>query len=113
METTAERVAKNDAAFRQANERIERAAREFGIERVPFICECADPACTEVIRLSLEEYERVRGDSRLFLNAVGHEASSHGYARLVSTGDRYEVVEKIGEAGEIAEQLDPRTELSR
>jgi hypothetical protein len=111
--TMAERVAKNDAAFRQANERIQRAARDFGIEHVPFICECADPSCTEVVRLSLDEYERVRADSRLFLNAVGHEASAHGYARVVSGDDRYVVVEKVGEAGEIAEQLDPRTELTR
>ena len=113
MDSTAERIAKNEAAFRRANERIERAARNAQIEQVPFICECGETACIEIVRLSLDEYESVRADSRLFLNAVGHEVNAAGYSRVVSTGDGYVVAEKLGEAAEVVEQLDPRSEVTR
>jgi hypothetical protein len=112
VDRTAERIGKNDAAFRNANERIQRAARDAQIELVPFICECADLGCTEIVRLSLDDYERIRADSRLFLNAVGHEVNAAGYARVVSGGDGYVVEEKLGEAAEVVEQLDPRTEVT-
>jgi hypothetical protein len=79
---------------------------------VPFICECADPACTELVRLSLAEYEAVRADSRHFLNAPGHEVNADGYGRVVSNQDGYVVVEKLGEAAKIVEQLDPREEVA-
>jgi len=113
LDKTAERIGKNDATFRDANERIQRAARDIGVEPVPFICECADPACTELVRLGLDEYEDVRADSRHFLNAPGHEVNAEGYARLVSQHDGYVVVEKLGDAAKIAEELDPREEVAR
>src|SRR5205823_14851784 len=46
----AERIARNDATFRQANEEIERAAEPLGIEPIPFLCECADERCTEIVK---------------------------------------------------------------
>jgi len=39
---------------------------------IPFICECADPACREIIRLNQDEYEAVRAESRHFFNVPGH-----------------------------------------
>src|SRR3954453_11540067 len=72
-----ERVALNDDAFRKANDRIGTAARDVEVaELVPFLCECADPACTMVIQLSLDEYERVRRHSRWFLCVQGHETAA-------------------------------------
>jgi hypothetical protein len=73
---TAERIARNDSAFREANEQIGAKAREHHTaadQPVPFICECADPSCTSILQLTLVEYEDVRGDSRQFMNALGHE----------------------------------------
>ena len=50
-----ERIARNQATFREANERIGAAAGVYDVATpVPFICECADPACTEVVRLELD-----------------------------------------------------------
>ena len=41
------------------------AAERIGIPgRLPFICECADRACMEIIRLSIDEYEEVRADGK-------------------------------------------------
>ena len=80
---------------------------------MPFICECADPACTELVRLTFAEYEDVRADSRHFVNAPGHEVNADGYGRVVSRHDGYVVVEKLGAAAKIVEQLDPRGEVAK
>lgn len=104
---SAERIARNDAIFRNANEGISEAAEAVEMEdRVPFICECADPACREIVQLSMQEYREIREDPRLFLNVPGHEASAQGWAQVVEKHDRYVVVLKVGPAGEVAEQLE-------
>lgn len=113
MDTTAERVAKNDAAFRTANEQIEQRAAEAAMETVPFICECADESCTAIVRLALGEYEQIRANGRWFLVLPGHEAND-SHAEAVRRDDRYVVVEKTGEAAALVEQLHPRDpEISR
>ena len=108
FESVAERVALNDATFREANEKIVATAEEAGVDPVPFICECADPGCTEIIRLGLEEYERIRAEATHFLNVPGHDESAVGYARVVERHGGYVVVEKIGEAAQIVQRLDQR-----
>jgi hypothetical protein len=106
---TAERVARNDAAFREANEQISERAAAYGVDGLlPFICECAEESCTEIVRLTAGEYERVRADGALFLNAHGHVAAAQQHARVVEEHERYVIVEKIGRAGEIVRELDPR-----
>jgi hypothetical protein len=107
-EVTAARVAENDARFRELNERIRAAAARVEMERIPFICECADLDCSMILRVSAAEYEAIRASGRRFLNAPGHEAAAAGWAIVVGEGDGYVVVEKVGEAGEITEALDPR-----
>jgi hypothetical protein len=113
VDPMAERVARNDAAFREANEEIGDRAAPADVELVPFICECADPRCTEIVRLSLDDYERIRADSRHFLNLPGHERSAAGFAQVIGRGDGYVVIEKQGEAGEIVEELDARGTLKK
>lgn len=113
-----ERIARNDAIFREANEGISDAAeqhvenRQDGV-RVPFICECADPNCREIVRVTLEQYREVRSDPRLFLNVRGHQASAQGWAAAVAAQDGYVVVEKLGAAGDIAEELEGEDLLPR
>jgi hypothetical protein len=110
-EMSAERVARNDAAFRVANEEIQAAAAEWNMDGLlPAICECADPHCVTIVRLTPRQYEAVRSDPRWFINAPGHQVNAQGWAHVISENDRYVVVEKIGKAGEIVEELDPRHE---
>jgi hypothetical protein len=105
-----ERIAENDARFRAANERIGAAADAYDVDMaIPFICECADPTCTKLVRLSLEEYEEVRADPRHFLSLPGHETAAQGAAVVVAERDSYVIVEKTGHAGEVAEDLDERS----
>ncbi len=111
-DTMAERVARNDAAFREANERIAAFAASIDAveRRLPFLCECADPACTTVVQLSPDEYDGVRSSSIRFINAPGHSRNGEGWARVVEERDGYTVVEKIGEAAELVAELDPRAQ---
>jgi hypothetical protein len=108
-QTTAERVARNDAIFRDANEGIRNAAHQYAVaEAVPFICECAAATCTEIVRLQLREYEAVRASPTCFINAPGHHSADQGWAEVVEHRDGYDLVRKIGRAASMAEALDPR-----
>lgn len=108
-EVSAERVARNDAAFRVANEEIRAKAAEWNLDGLlPALCECADPHCTTVVRVTARQYEAVRSDPRWFLTAPGHEVNDQGWGHVITENDRFVVVEKIGKAGELAAELDPR-----
>jgi hypothetical protein len=99
------RIAENQATFRRANEQIEAAATKLGIDgRVPFICECPDETCTEIVLLERSAYEEVRRHARRFFTAPGHERLSvdAGAAEVAGRQDGHVVVDKIGVAGEVA-----------
>ena len=99
-----EREALNEVTFRQANERLRERGQELGVtdEQVPFICECADERCTAIILVTLREYEHVRESRRRFIVAPEHEADDDS-TRILAQMDGHWVVEKIGEAGRVAE----------
>jgi hypothetical protein len=101
-------LARNESLFREVNERIAEAAKR--IQAVPdaeFLCECGRPDCLERMAIPLEEYERVRAHPARFLLLPGHEQLDVD-AVIIST-DSHVVVEKIGEAREVATERDPRT----
>ena len=107
LDLTRKRIGENQSRFRDENERIEATAERLAIPgHVPFICECPDPACTEIVRLTLDEYEDVRSEPRRFFAMPGHQGASLqlGAAIVVADCDSYVVVEKIGVAGEVAEE---------
>lgn len=102
-------MAENEAIFRDANEQIERRARELDFpEAVPFICECGQPECRQLVRLMLDDYEAVRADSKHFFVLPGHDSAAGQSARVVGRHDTYLVLEKTGIAGEVASRRDPR-----
>jgi hypothetical protein len=107
----ARKVALNQSTFRSANERIERAAQSHHFEasqRVPFMCECADPSCREVVMLALADYEALRKHPDRFFLIAGHEEEGETHERILEAERGYVVVEKIGTAGFEAERLNPR-----
>jgi hypothetical protein len=104
----AEKIARNNALFRDANEAIETAAVDQGFEGerpVPFLCECSDRRCATVVLMTRAEYRHVRGNPRWFFHAPGHEEAISGIVQLVERNDRYVVAEKIGHAGRVAGRL--------
>jgi hypothetical protein len=108
-QTTEARKAHNEALFREANESVRAVQADLGLQDgrpMPFICECDDPQCKTIVRLTQADYDAVRVHARRFLVAPGHEEDDNLVARY---GD-YDVVEKSGIAGEIAEATDPRRE---
>jgi hypothetical protein len=110
----ARKLALNQSRFRSANERMERLARSHrfnATQRVPFLCECADPNCREIVMLSLTAYEAIRAHANRFFLAAGHEDPEAAHERILEAEEGYAVVEKIGTAGIEAERLDPRDNL--
>jgi hypothetical protein len=55
----------------------------------------------------MDEYEAVRKEPTWFFVLPGHEDGR--VERIVTSDERYSIVEKIGGAGEEAEELDPRS----
>ena len=110
MTTPAERKAENEGAFREANERLERGARELvgadDPDLVPFLCECPRPSCVQVVLVTLTEYEQVRARPTFGLAAHGHEDLS--IERVITRNDRFVTTEKLGEAGEVHRETYPR-----
>jgi hypothetical protein len=110
MQSREERIARTDSTFRDANEKIATAAAKYElVEKVPFICECATESCTEIVHLSLAEYEEVRSVPTRFFVAPGHLACE-GVVSLLEDREGYIVLEKEGRAGEVATELDPRSD---
>src|SRR5919202_395168 len=106
---TAERLAANEATFRDANERIQERARELEFEPpVPFLCECGDRGCQTIVRMTLEAYEAVRRHETWFLIAPDHEGVATAAGTVVERNDSHLVVEKTGRAGEVAAERDNR-----
>jgi hypothetical protein len=102
----AERLAQNESFFRQVNERIREIAGRHDYVEQEFLCECADPACTERISLTVVEYEKIRSRPARFVLVPGHAAPE--FERVVEEEERHVVIDKVGLAGNIAAELDPR-----
>jgi hypothetical protein len=102
------RIADNEASFRDINERLEEGLRQVRHtpELLQFICECGDRGCESSVRLTFDEYEALRRDSRRFAVVPGHVFLET--ERVVAGNDRYEVVEKVGAAVEVADAADHR-----
>ena len=106
------RLAKNEAIFREVNERVEEVADDFadGDEEdqlIGFVCECARRECTESIEATRAQYEAVRSNRLRFLLLPGHEDDS--VERVVERTERFVVVVKLGEGARVAAERDPRS----
>ena len=108
MTAEEERLARNEATFREANERVNAAANRLELDQlVPFICECGRQECMTIVRVTTEDYERIRAVPTHFLYAAGHEKSIPS-SRWVETLEGAVVVEKFDGPGRIAVETDPR-----
>jgi hypothetical protein len=108
----AERAAMNQLLFGHINERMKDLDSGFtvGVTVGGWVCECADRACAERVRMSGEEYEAIRDQGSRFLVAPSDEHVRPDVERVTEVTDRYWVVEKIGHAGDVAKRLDPRSD---
>jgi hypothetical protein len=103
-----ERYARNEALFREVNERIRTLSEQHrgGGDPVEFTCECANPDCAERVFVRLADYEGIRAHPTRFLVSPGHLDLE--VERVVAEQSQFWVVEKQGDAGATAAELDPR-----
>jgi hypothetical protein len=102
----ARRRARNEAFRRETNELLEREAVGWHERVFDCICECSRAGCMARLTVTTMEYERVRASGDHFVVARGHDDPS--IEVVVESFDGYVVMEKRGEAGEIARSTDPR-----
>lgn len=104
----AQRLARNETRFREINEQLERDLMQLGVDgRQEFVCECGDRDCSEQVPLTLDEYERLRSQSRWFAVVPGHVYPE--VEQVVERHERFELIEKLGATAEIAADADTRS----
>jgi hypothetical protein len=102
-----DRIARNEAIFRDVNEALKRGRWPGDQAAIAFRCECARLGCSRLIDLTPAEYEHVRSNPKWFVVAAGHQAPDSEV--VVETHGDHVLVEKVGEAGLVAEATDPRS----
>jgi hypothetical protein len=103
-----ERIARNEAMFREANERAKAWEERHGLDREVelYFCECAKPDCLEKVSLREADYERVRSDPRRFVIVSGHELPD--VETVIEPHEGWAIIEKAPEVSRTVEGLDPR-----
>jgi hypothetical protein len=110
-EERAARLARNQALYREVNERM-RAINDAFDKLLPlgeWLCECASRDCVERLSLTHDEYEKLRANGIQFA-VVPHE--EHVFAEVedvVERHERYWVVKKLGAAAQLTANADPRS----
>jgi hypothetical protein len=105
-----DRIARNEAIFREVNERVREVSKRASRadERVEFLCECGHENCTESLVLTPAEYEDVRSEAAQFALLPGHEAPD--VESVVATvEDRFVIARKHEDEATIARETDPRS----
>jgi hypothetical protein len=95
-----ERLAANEARFREINESAQPQRKSQGEGR--FVCECADRSCSRWITMTATEYAAVREHPRHFLVLPGHENPE--VENIVERHVGYFVIEKPEEVAHVLEQ---------
>ena len=98
-----ERIARNENAFRDLNERLEANVHRGQTEPdyAGFVCECGDGDCDTTLRVPLKSYESIRQDDGQFIVVPGHELPDT--EDVVNEGDGYSVVRKHSDVAEIVD----------
>jgi hypothetical protein len=106
MDSRDVRAAKNEGLFREVNDRIVEFTDTFAAEGLEIVCECSDSDCIETFLITVTEYASVRAHGTRFAVMSGHEDPA--VERVYDQNERFLIVEKIGEAGDVARDLDRR-----
>ena len=107
-----ERIIRNEALYRELNERVREIEEDMTLRGVvdarpygEYFCECGLEDCMEKIRLSPEEYEQARSDSKRFAILPDHLIAD--VERVLHREERFAIVEKMDGERELA-LSDPR-----
>lgn len=103
IDETQREAARVQCLFRDVNDRIRALV---GTDAPELLCECAKVECLALMKVPLADYERIRAVPTLFFVVPGHVLPTA--ERVTESSDTYAVVEKVGAAGPVAVELDPR-----
>lgn len=97
----AERIAENEARFRDINERLRGDLEGLtgDSEALRFVCECGNARCRDALAIPVGEYQAVRAHPLHFAVAPGHEIPD--VETVIERRDGYFVVEKPTEVADI------------
>ena len=108
MASREERLARNEAAARDINERLEEAHPTEPGRYIRMICECGRDVCDRVVAITPQEYEEIRSDPIQFVVVRDHVIGD--VERVVLETNRFAVVAKReGMPAEVAVQENPRS----
>lgn len=100
MEAREERTARNEALWREVNDRIDEVDETMRVlpndAQLSFHCECGEADCTEMIALTPVEYREARSDVDTFAVFPGHEHPE--LERTIKQNTRYSLVDKLPSA---------------
>ena len=95
--------AKNEAIFRQVNERLREINLNFAVilPLSEWVCECADLTCIERLPIDFDEYDAIRASAARY--AVAPEHVNTRAEHVIERYPNYWVVEKFGEGVETSD----------
>ena len=101
-----ERLALNEVAFRDVNERVAEQVEDVAGTHASFnvLCECSSTGCALRIPITPAEYKSIHADATQFIVVAGH--ANPGIEDIVGETDRYHIVRKRGDAAAVARQAD-------
>jgi hypothetical protein len=102
-----ERAARNEALFREVNERIATAGSGFDATTLRVICECSRTSCAETFDVRVDEYEAIRARGDRFGVLAPHVDPE--IERVIEEKEGFVVVEKLASGAQVARRLDPRS----
>jgi len=106
MSVSLERLARNQALFREVNERLLELSEGFQDgSKQQFVCECSNEDCTLTVTMNHDEYESVRAHSTFFVVSTGHEILE--VEKVIDRQDGWTIVQKVT-ASDYAIETDPR-----
>ena len=107
-----DRLARNEAVYRDVNEQID-ALNSLGaaLPRFPIVCECASEGCAQTLTIEHELYEGVRAHPERFIVKSGHVSPMVDEV-VEDLGELVVVAKRPGKPREIAEATDPRTNVT-
>jgi hypothetical protein len=104
MDEREERIAKNETVLRATNREMQRADQAEGAtlgQPIEVLCECGRQGCDSVITMTVVDYDGIHSQADRFVVLRGHENAE--IEKVVEERADYFVVDKVGEAEDIAE----------
>ena len=103
LDVQRERATRNQALFREVNNRINEISSAFDVAEAAYVCECLDPDCLQKVAVPQQEYRRIRRQPTEFIVVPGHEQLN--VEQVVERDTHWVVVRKVGAGAVVAAEL--------